>query len=269
MKDKTINDPNMGFPQIVDSLGIRKGEVLMVSSDINRLFYSEYARTGEIPNIDTLIDSLKVAVGEEGTLMFPTFTWDFCKGKPFDIKKSPCKTGTLSNAVLKRTDFRRTRHPLYSFAVWGKDTELLCSMDNVSSFGEGTPFEYFYNVHARNLLIDINLTQGYTFTHHCEQAGKAPYRFFKKFKSEYINENGESSIRTYTMYVRKLALNPLEDFTEMENEFLKNGIEQRIIINDIPYSFVDMHASFGPIVDDVVNNRSRKIYKYKGQNARK
>lgn len=263
-----IDNPEIGFSDIVKYLDIHRGDILMVSSDVTRLMFSEYHRIGAMPDLNVLIDSLKEAVGDDGTLIFPTYTWDFCKGLPYDICKSDCKVGTLSNAVLQRPDFRRTKHPLYSFAVWGKDADYLCSLENVESFGPGTPFEYFYERHAKNLLLDISLTQGYTFTHHCEQLGKASYRFFKKFTSLYIDEKGESSTRTYRMYVRKLALNPIEGFDQMEDEFLKNGIEQEVFINEIRYAIVDMYSSFDPIFDDIVNNRSRKLFKYKGQNAK-
>lgn len=265
MMEKIIDNPAIGLGDIVQYLDIHSGDIIMVSSDVSRLVFAEYHRIGEIPNLDVLIDSLKDAVGEEGTLIFPTFTWDFCKGLPFDILRSDCKTGTLSNAVLKRLDFKRTKHPLYSFAVWGKDTELLCAYENIESFGPGTPFEYLYEHHAKNLLIDISLTQGYTFTHHCEQIGKAPYRFFKKFTSEYIDNDGVKTQRTYRMYVRKRALNAIEGFDEMEEDFIRRQIEKITIINDIRYAIVDIYSSFQLILDDVVNNRSRKIYKYKGQ----
>ena len=266
MQNKVIEDLTLGFPDIIKKLDIFKGDTLLVSSDVSRLFYIEYQRTGELPNLDLLVDALKEAVGEDGTLIFPTFTWDFCKRLPFNIRESPCKTGSLSNVTLNRLDFKRTKHPIYSFTVWGKDTDYLCSMENVASFGEGTPFEYFVEHRAKNLLIDVTLTQGYTFVHHCEQVGKASYRFHKKFKSEYVDCDGNHSVREYTMFVRKLALNPLEDFTEMENNFLTKGIERRIIINGINFSIVNMSASFPLILEDVVNNRSRKIYKYRGQN---
>ena len=38
----------------------------------------------------------------------------------FDIEKSPSKTGTLGQLTLKRSDFSRTAHPIYSFSVFGK-----------------------------------------------------------------------------------------------------------------------------------------------------
>ena len=34
-----------------------------------------------------LIDVLLEAVGPTGTIVFPTYNWDFCRGKGFDIKK--------------------------------------------------------------------------------------------------------------------------------------------------------------------------------------
>lgn len=103
---------------------IQKGDVVYVVSDILEL--AKNAReNGERFDRDVFLDSLKEAVGENGTLLIPTFNWDFCRGIPFDYVKTPGKTGALGNAALKRSDFKRTRHPIYSFAVWEK-TGIIC-----------------------------------------------------------------------------------------------------------------------------------------------
>ena len=39
----------------------------------------------------------------------------------YDFYKTPSSVGSLGNYVLGRGDFRRTRNPIYSFAVIGKD----------------------------------------------------------------------------------------------------------------------------------------------------
>ena len=55
---------------------------------------------------------------EKRNILFPTFNWDFCKGKSFNYNNTRSMTGSLSNVALKRPDFKRSKNPIYSFAVW-------------------------------------------------------------------------------------------------------------------------------------------------------
>ena len=99
--------------------GIKKGDILDVSSDLKEiiLFCRKYK---EKFSPDAIIEALKDMVSNEGTILIRAFNWDFCHDLPFDIKNTPSRVGALGNIALKRSDFIRSQHPLYSFCVWGK-----------------------------------------------------------------------------------------------------------------------------------------------------
>lgn len=141
--------------------------------------------------LDDIIDELKSAVCL-GTLLFPTFNWDYCKGIPFNIGRTKCRTGALGAAALKRSDFERTQHPIYSFAVWGRDKAYLCGLRNTTSFGWDSPFA----VVDKMLAINVGAQHSLTFAHHVEQILEAPWRFEKDFGgySQYVRKEG---IKTY------------------------------------------------------------------------
>lgn len=255
-----LNDSRIGYLQVSKCLDINKGDILVVASDITRLFYSEYEKNGELPNINKLIDTLKESVGIDGTVLFPIYSWEYCKGKPFDIRTSLGETGALGNAALRRKDFKRTKHPIYSFMVWGKYSNFLCSLENTNSWGEGTVFEFLYNNNAKWLLFDVDLTQGYSYVHHIEQMANAYYRYNKEFIASYTDENGKTTQKSYTMFVRDLEIDPQEDFSPMQKILLENGIAKHTIINDISYMIVDVKRSFQPIYDDVKYNGSKNLF---------
>ena len=113
---------------VLHGFSIGQGDILYVASDITKLMYhvsNVYTiESGKEYNeyMDGLVNLLQETVGDDGTLLFPVFTWNFCRGKGFSVKKSKGEVGALNNWILKnRIDFRRTRHPMYSFMVWGKD----------------------------------------------------------------------------------------------------------------------------------------------------
>ena len=248
-------------------LHINRGDNIFVTSDVKQLLYS-LVSAGDDTDLNILIDGIIDIIGEEGTLVFPTFNWDFCKGVPFDIKKTPCKTGSLGKEALKRDDFRRTKHAIYSFAVWGKGQEEMCSMDNKSSFGYDSPFTYMKNHNFKNLFIDKDFGHSFVFVHYVEeQTGNIPYRYLKDFTADYIDENGKVSKKTFAMNVRDLDLDVTNRIDEFEEDFMAAGAMEKFYVNDIEYKLVDLAKSYPIISEDVKHNRSRKVCSYIGQDS--
>ena len=123
-------------------MGIQKGDIVLISSDAKLMLYDALAHRKPL-DLNSFIDGLIDAVGEDGTVIFPTYNWGFCKGETFDYLHTPCKTGVLGKIALGRKDFKRTKHPIYSFAVYGKHQKYLCDLDNLDSFGMYSPFGFF------------------------------------------------------------------------------------------------------------------------------
>lgn len=258
------------FLSVLSQINIKAGDVLLVTSDIMRLYKQYYRLYNERLSLDDIIDYFQSVIGSKGTLLFPTFNWDFCSGATFDYYKTQGQTGALGNAALKRKDFKRTQHPIYSFAVWGKDQELLCAMTNTTSFGADSPFAYFDNVHAKQLIIDVPLYEthgmGFTFPHYVEQkSGKVQYRYEKNFIGLYVDAEGKAEERTYSMFVRSYELETRNDFAPLHEYLRTLGLEKQYCINDINFFLIDLHAAVQPIMDDILNNKSRKFCIYKGQ----
>lgn len=249
------------YEDLIKNVHLEKGNVLFVSSDITKVAYHFLSNKLKFdPNI--LIDCLIEKIGENGTLIFPTYNWDFCKGVTFDYNKTKSKVGSLTNVALQRKDFKRTQHPIYSFAVWGKDKELLCSMQNKSSFGIDSPFAYFYKANAKNLFIDVDYKNSATFVHHIEEKTEVNYRFLKDFTAEYIDENNNLSTRTYSMYVRPLDKEVEVTINPMHELFLQNKIVEDTVNMGCLFRVLDMHKAYDLVEDDALNNESRRLIQY-------
>ena len=254
------------YQNIAKRLGLVKGDHILISSDVSKLAYICHSN-GEAFKADLFIDGFIDAVGETGTLVFPTFNWGFCKSEAFDYNKTLSKTGSLTNAALKRKDFKRTKHPIYSFVVWGQGTNALCSLENKSSFGDDSPFAYFYANGFKNLFIDIDYQSSATFVHYCEEKTGVPYRFQKDFAAEYIDVNGDCEMRTYSMYVRPLDDEVTTTINPMHEVFLKNNAVIDYVINDVHFKMLDMVKAYDLIELDIKNNASRGIASYPGQDV--
>ncbi len=185
---------------------IKNGDIVLFHNDLKKTLWILKDECDNDFNKATaiFIDLLIESVGEDGTLLIPCFNWDFCSGLPFDYKTTPSKTGILGNLVLKDSRFKRTKHPIYSFAVYGKYQEYLIALDNISSFGIDSPFGFLFSKNGKIILWDVNYQNSFTFAHFVEQQRNIDYRFEKIFTGKYIDESGKEDTKSYSMFVRNL-----------------------------------------------------------------
>ena len=254
----------ISYKKIPSVLKIEKGDVILLTSDITDLFL-QCQENGEIMDVNILLDNFQEAIGEEGTLLIPTYNWGFCQGKAFDYKKTPSKTGAIGNAALRRKDFTRTKHPIYSFAVWGKDAVKLAEMDNIESFGPDSPFAYLEQVNAKNVFIGASLRNSFTYIHYIEQKLGAKYRYSKKFKSHYIDQNEVDTVKEYAMYVRDLDLGVVCAPDPFVDTLYANHIVQHGHINGVPYEVIRFNDVTPFIQEDILHNKSKNLCRYHGQ----
>lgn len=235
--------------------GLKKGDRVFISSDITALGEA-CLEHGDRFKPNDLLDAVIEAVGPEGTILLPTYNWDFCHGGTFDYNKTKGKTGSLGNLALKRPDFKRTQHPIYSFAVWGKEQEYLCGLQNKSSFEEDSPFGYMNRCKVTNILINVPFEHSFTYVHYVEQMMENKleihYRYHKDFTSLYRDKDGNEEMRTYSMFVRYLDLEPIS--SESRGNLLRNmlseaGTMSSFFINGVEFKKVDMAASVPTIVE--------------------
>lgn len=240
---------------------INRGDIVYLISDVLELAKTARAN-GEQFDANEFLQSIMEKIGNEGTLLVPVFNWDFCKGKAFDYKKTRGKTGALGNAALKHLDFARTKHPIYSFAVWGKEKQTLISIEEKDCFGKGTVFEFLYERKAKALVIGLEVLEGFTMMHYVEQKVQVPYRYFKEFRAPYIDEDGIEKEDTATMYVRDLNINPIEQTSHLSQIIEDLNISRTRIINDIAFRTVFIKPACDVIQMDLEWNEGRNLYRY-------
>lgn len=255
------------FKDTCHALGICKGDIVYISSDITMLMYrvsKTYGiKTKEAKKefLNRFVDTLKEMVGDEGTLLVPMFTWSFCRGVDYDTRKTPGEVGVLGNWILEnRADFRRTKHPLYSFMVTGKDAKLLYDMENKIAWGEDSPFAYMHHNHAKNLLLNVSLERCFTFTHYVEQCLKAPYRYLKDFVGTYIDDEGNKTQRTYSMFVRDLDIDSKQ--VTPDNCLDEAGVAVTKEFDHNTLKLVELEKAYPVVVDNYLNHNGSDWYDF-------
>jgi len=249
----------ISYKEIISRIDINDGDIVIVSSDIVR-FMCVCRDNKEQFNPNIFIDSIIEKIGDKGTLLFPTYNWDYCKGKSFDYYNTISQTGSLSNIALKRKDFIRTKHPIYSHAVTGFDSKYLYNLNNKSAFGPDSVFAYLYKNKAKQLFIGDKESfwhrKAYTSLHYIEEKVGVDYRYIKFFSAPYINETRIKKDSTYSMSVRDLNHKDC-DGNEVGTEvaptvtslLIEKDYYKKYIINENYFILIDMYG-LGKILED-------------------
>ena len=252
------------FKNYFKKLGIKKGQVVLVSSNILNILLRKKRKEIDF-DLKELIDSLITHIGPKGTIFFPTYSWEFCNQKKFDYKKTMSICGALSNLALKRHDFIRTHNPIYSFTVTGKNMNKISKMKHESSFSLNSPFGYLIKKNAINLYIDIEniYKDSFTLCHVAEEKVCVDYRYYKTFQGLYKTNEKDKKIKKYKMYVRKLNLNIRTGVSPMIKEkLLKKNAYFEKQIDKINFKVVKMKTAYEIMIKDL-NCNGGLIYKQK------
>lgn len=188
--------------------GIEPGDTVLIHTSLKRTF-TRYAAQGHTLTAQMILRSFLQALGPSGTLLLPLFNFDFTRGVPFDMRATPSQMGALTEAGRMTPGAVRTGHPIYSFAVLGRQAELFRGVDNFSGYGADSPFAMLRQLDAKIASVNLYDQNSMTFYHHVEEMHNVPYRFHKRFTAPYTDLNGVTEERTYGLFVRNLELGTL------------------------------------------------------------
>ena len=196
-------------------LGVEEGDTLLVHSS-----YKSFGAVDGGPQI--VINALESVLGEDGTLVMPTFNFDFNKGTPWDVRSTPSKMGALTELVRNNPRAKRVFHPFYSFAILGKHAEMLGNLRYKSSYERNSVFGKLRDLDGKIMVIGLSYTNSMTFFHHIEQMEGVDYRFLKEFTGEVTDWDGTTKVDTFEMLVRDIdkgvitEVNPMGELMEKE-----------------------------------------------------
>ena len=195
------------------AIGVTTGDTVLV--------HSSYKSLGGVDGgPQTVIDACLEVLGDTGTLIMPTFNFDFCKGEPWDVRTTPSHMGAMTNMVREHPDSKRVFHPIYSFAILGKRAEFLTKDRYKSSYGANSLFAKLRQVDAKIMVIGLRYTDSMTFFHHVEEMEGVDYRYMKEFRGLVTDEDGNTYEDTFSMLVRDIdqgvitEVDPMGDLLE-------------------------------------------------------
>lgn len=175
--------------QCLRNLGIKTGDSIMIHPDISVFGkLSDHLRGNHEKLLSNLVQAFKETVGDEGTIIMPTFSFCFLKREPYDAQNTPSTAGVLTEYFRKQEDVMRTRDPNLSFAIWGKDKSFFTENLGKSSFGKDSVFDKFNKKGNKIILFGAPFKGGATFVHHIEDMFGVSYRYKKSIRGTIIDK---------------------------------------------------------------------------------
>lgn len=244
---------------ITNRLQVQKGDLVMIHSSLDRLNLN----FSSFDSLDILLD----IVGEEGTLVFPTFpkltSSKFLEeGHTFNIRKTPSYTGLLSELARRHKKAIRSLHPTKSVVAIGKLANEITSGHNLSPYPyeANSPFAKLGKMGGKIIGLGVKTTY-LSAVHVVDDIEREifpinPY-LPKLFQAECIDYNGETIIvPTFAHDMKKMNFNLPKYFA---NEIPKSVCE------DINFSGMNFFRADAAKMLEVMTEKARKgvtIYSY-------
>ncbi|MEM2939525.1 MAG: AAC(3) family N-acetyltransferase [Candidatus Bathyarchaeia archaeon] len=220
----TKDDIKRGLQQ----LGLKRGDIVIVHSSLSSFGFVE-------GGAETVIDALLETVGEEGTVIMPTYstnrrrvrrsrreielgvTWKY-KIMHYDPKRTSCWTGIIPESFRKRHNAFRSLNPTHSIAAIGSRAKEIIEVAK-NSADEG--YKKVLELDGYVLLIGTGLDVC-SAMHLAESRVQLPRNILEKIQppQELIRKYGED-----LGWPRwDIGFGPYPDFAKMEEPCRKHGI---------------------------------------------
>lgn len=189
--------------KLVDDLkkiGLQKGDSVLVHSSLSKIGFVEGGPA-------TVVNALFEVIGEEGTLLFPSFP---AKGRNkthleehpfFDIKNTPSQMGSITEYFRKLEKVHRSFHPTDPICAKGPLAEYYTNshFGQLTPYNEHSPFRKLCNKKGKILMLGTTLNGACTNLHTLEDAVNFKYPVYDsvEYEVKMIDESGkEHQMRT-------------------------------------------------------------------------
>jgi len=173
--------------QSLDSAGIKPGDILMVHGDA---IVAAQLNLNSLDKVTSLLLEIVSYLGNEGTLVIPSFTYSFTKSELFDVAKSESAVGIFSEKFRLLDGVVRSKHPIFSVCAIGKYKNDFENSDCIDSFGKDSCFALIHKLDGK--VMNLGCEFMITFAHYVEQMHAVSYRYFKDFHGS-VTLNGKNT----------------------------------------------------------------------------
>ncbi len=155
-------------------------------------------------HVNSILTTILQRILPNKTLIVPTFCFDFCDHGEYVVDSDSTYCGLFAKAILNFQGVQRTKWPpVHSFAVAGKETEHILSINSDVTFGRGSVFDFLAKSKTLVVLLGVNIDNSVAHFHYLEEMYGVSYRFLRKYNG--IVKYGDEVIskKPFYRYVKK------------------------------------------------------------------
>jgi aminoglycoside 3-N-acetyltransferase len=175
-------------------LGIAKGDIIMVHSSMKSL--------GRVPGgLETVVQGLLSAVGENGTILMPALSWMQQPHHIHNTRETPSNVGAIPEYFRQRQGTLRSVHPTHSVSGLGGAVKELFKDHPIDTtpVGPNSPFSRMIDMGARIVMLGCGLGPNTTM-HGLEEHVNPPYLFGDECLYTITDWNGNTYTRIYRQH---------------------------------------------------------------------
>jgi len=254
-KDKGEIITTQQLVENLKSIGIEKGNTLLVHSSLSKIGYLENGA-------DTLIDALLEAIGESGNLLMPSspnalLQLDYIRQNLlFDVNESPSRLGIITEVFRKRVGVKRSLNATEPICAFGPDADYFTEghFQELTPYTKNSPFYRITEKHGKILYIGVTLANAGTSLHLLEDAVNFcfPVYFSEVFEVKIKDEVGKiHSVRTK---VHNPEFSKKRRCDELIPRFLDEAICQKVKIGKANSYLFDAKKMFDSMLKNYEQN---------------
>ena len=239
--------------------GIQSGDTVYCHSNLG--FFGRPDKNIKSINLAKIFfDALDEVLGNNGTIILPSYTYSFGSNSInrqknnsciFDVKNTASKMGILSEYARMLPDTIRTIDPFFSSIVYGNLKKYFTAEIPNNSFDSDSLFGRLFKINGK--ILNLN-SPGGTFIHFLERELSVKYRYDKIFEGEIILDNKKKMIN-WTIFARDLSIK-LNNFNPFHiTKYIKqNKIAKYVEMGRGEILTITTHDLYNAVKKKLLNN---------------
>ena len=248
-----VDDVIAAFDRVVTP----SDDVFVVYSGIYTFAHLFDCPVSEAP--ERILNALISYAGTSKTLVIPSYSLFFARTRVFDVLRTKSDIGALPDHAITHPGMRRLPKPMYSYMVIGPRAAEFLSLPCRTAWSEDGVFGWMDKVNARFCILGVPWDEACSLYHYAEELERVPYRYFKRFAGDLLNDGVRVGRCEEVMYARSARVPPVwrhevvyprlvdagvisrstDPFIPLESAKSKDivAITRKILRND-PYAYV-------------------------------
>ncbi|MBI2101456.1 AAC(3) family N-acetyltransferase [Candidatus Woesearchaeota archaeon] len=249
-----------GIKKELQKAGLKKGDAVIVHSSLSRIGYID-------GGAKALIDSFLDVIGSKGLLVMPAFSaLHYDKKKKmyvFDVKKTPCYTGSVPETFRHMKNVFRSVSPTHSLIAKGKNAKWFAGGHEKCSspYAGKSPFYRLYELDAKIFLIGVDQLANSSIHIVEDRYKKFPFKVWTKPNKVLVTFNNGSKKVIYARW-HLPNLYRIRDNNMLEKHFLEENL-----MGIFPFFGTELRVIKARDVADCMERLAKKnitIYSTKG-----